>query len=80
MRCDNLQLKLSIRVQFISENLVGSVIYGKKLRDEMTSKYSLKIGLSLIFNRSIFQSPAMTTSLKLLLILVNRGVSSFMDC
>ena len=41
----------------------------------MTSKYSLKIGLSLIFNRSILKSPAMITSLELLSIVVNRGVS-----
>ena len=49
----NLHRKLSISVPRCSENLVGNVIFGKKLCSSMESKYSVIFGLLFIFSKSI---------------------------
>ena len=59
---DNLHKKLSISVPFLTENLVGCVILGIKPFETIALKYSLNIGFSFIFNRSILKSPAIIAS------------------
>ena len=59
---DNLQSTLSMSVPFISENLIGKVILGKKPCVIIESKYSLVVGLCSTFSRSMLKSPTITTS------------------
>ena len=50
---DILYKTLPIRVPRCSENLVGNVIFGKKLSAIIESRYSLIIGLFPIFSKSM---------------------------
>ena len=50
---DILYKTLSIRVPCCSDNLVGNVIFGKKLSVIIESRYSLIIGLFPIFSESM---------------------------
>ena len=52
-RCEHLHKKLSMRVQFLFENLVGSVIFGGKLMAVTASKYSLKTSFSKTLSKSM---------------------------
>ena len=70
---------LSIKVSILSDNLVGNVIFGKKLFVVIISKYSLNIGFSFILSTSILKSPVMITSPLYLLKLFRMGVSSVMN-
>ena len=56
-----LQNKLSIRVQFREENLVGNVILGKKLNPVKVSSNSIQYSFSLILSKFILKYPAMIT-------------------
>ena len=61
----SLQNRLSIRVPFVIENLVGKVFFGKKLRSATVSKKSLNINFSFVLSRFMLKSPAIITSLLL---------------
>ena len=52
----SLQNRLSIRVLFVIENLVGKVIFGKKLRPATVSKKSLNIYFSFVLSRFMLKS------------------------
>ena len=55
LKCfESLYRAVSISVPFWSENLVGKVILGKKLCAIIESRYSLILGLVVVFNRSIY--------------------------
>ena len=59
---ESLYRALSISVPFCSENLVGKVIFGEKLCAITESRYSLILGLVVVFNKSILKSPNIITS------------------
>ena len=59
----SLHKKLSMSVQLRSENRVGRVIFGKKVRDVTVLKKLLTSLFSFIFNICMLKSPAIITSL-----------------